>query len=241
MITHAATRSDNIQALAVLSDRPQEYATSPIPFFHFVERLKRVKREGWRRIGIQDAESIADHMYRMSIMTMLAPAALRSKLDLARCSKMALVHDMAEALVGDITPADHVPKKEKSRREEATMDYIRDVLLVNADGGESGKALKAAWLEYEESQTLESLFVHDIDKIELILQVVEYERNHANRPDLSEFLQTATKLVLPEMKGWMTEILKEREVLWKSRGIESHGLSEEAAKTLREQFGSDGQ
>lgn len=30
---------------------------------------------------------------------------------------MALVHDMAESIVGDIAPADNIPKSEKLRRE----------------------------------------------------------------------------------------------------------------------------
>lgn len=37
-----------------------------------------------------------------------------------RCIKLALVHDMAECIVGDIAPADNVSKAEKHRREEAS-------------------------------------------------------------------------------------------------------------------------
>lgn len=47
-------------------------------------------------------------MYRMGIICMLAPK--EEGLDSGRCVKMALVHDMAEALVGDITPVDGVTK-----------------------------------------------------------------------------------------------------------------------------------
>jgi putative hydrolase of HD superfamily len=53
-------------------------------------------------------ESIADHMYRMGIITMLCPP--ETGIDRDRCVKLALIHDMAEALVGDITPPDNVPK-----------------------------------------------------------------------------------------------------------------------------------
>lgn len=47
-------------------------------------------------------------MYRMSIITMLCPPAENIEKD--RCVKLALIHDMAEALVGDITPPDRVSK-----------------------------------------------------------------------------------------------------------------------------------
>jgi len=54
------------------------------------------------------SESIADHMYRMSIITMLCPPETGINRD--RCAKLALIHDMAEALVGDITPPDNIAK-----------------------------------------------------------------------------------------------------------------------------------
>jgi putative hydrolases of HD superfamily len=193
----------------------QEHSSSPIPFFHYVSRLKIEKREGWRRFGIANGESIADHMYRMSLVTMLAPPSLSKKLDIARCTKMALIHDMAEGLVGDLTPVDGVPKAEKSRREAETMDWVSDGLLGKVHGGLAGKELRDAWQEYEDGKTEESKFVHDVDKIELLLQMVEYERTSKCEVDLSEFGYVETKLELPEMKEWGKEILRERAQLWK--------------------------
>ncbi|KAH9217161.1 putative HD domain-containing protein C4G3.17 [Leptodontidium sp. 2 PMI_412] len=193
---------------------PQTDSTSPVPFFHMLERLKTTKREGWRRFGISHGESIADHMYRMSIITMLAPPSLSSKLNIPHCTKMALVHDMAEALVGDITPVDGVAKHEKNRRESTTMDYFTNSLLGRVNGGITGQELKAIWQEYEDSETPESQFVHDVDKIELILQMVEYELIHERRLDLGEFSWVATRIVMPEVKEWSDALLKEREDFW---------------------------
>jgi len=204
--------------LGGLDHRPETGSTSPIPFFHLMERLKTTKREGWRRFGIVHGESIADHMYRMSILTMLAPPALSSRLNIPHCTKMALIHDMAESLVGDITPVDGVSKSEKSRREEETMNYLCKGLLGNVAGGEQGAAIEAVWREYEDSQTLEAKFVHDVDKMELLLQMVEYERSQGGRVDLGEFAYVATKIELPEMKEWAHDIIAERRAFWKSVG-----------------------
>lgn len=153
-------------------------------------------------------------MYRMALITMFAPASLSSRLNIPNCTKMALVHDMAEALVGDITPVDGVKKVEKNRRESTTMDYFTDSLLGKVNGGMTGKELKAVWQEYEDSETLDSKFVHDVDKIELILQMVEYERVHEKKLDLGEFSWVSTKIVLPEVKEWAEEVLREREEFW---------------------------
>ncbi|RFU31115.1 hypothetical protein B7463_g5225, partial [Scytalidium lignicola] len=193
---------------------PVTDSESPVPFFHMLERLKTTKREGWRRFGIDRGESISDHMYRMSLITLFAPPALASNLNIPHCTKMALVHDMAEALVGDITPLDGVPKPEKSRREETTMAYFTNSLLGRVNGGIQGKELAAIWREYEDSETLEAKFVHDVDKIELILQMMEYERASGGKLDLGEFSWVAKKIELEEVKEWAAEVLKEREEFW---------------------------
>lgn len=189
-----------------------------MPFFHLLERLKTTQRAGWRRFGIKGCESISDHMYRMSILTMMAPASVSSKLDILRCCRMALVHDMAESLVGDITPVDNVPKEEKNRRESETMDYICTNLLGKFNGGLNGKDVRQLWQEYEDSETPESLFVHDIDKIELLLQMVEYERSNKFERDLGEFTWVAQKIQSEEVKGWVEQLFRERQDMWKQAG-----------------------
>jgi putative hydrolase of HD superfamily len=216
-----------------LPNPPTENSSSPIPFFHYLERLKLEKREGWRRFGIDKGESIADHMYRMSLITMLAPPELSSRLDIPRCTRMALVHDMAEGLVGDLTPVDGVPKVEKNRREAETMDWVAQSLLGKVHGGLPGKDIRAAWQEYEDSETLESKFVHDVDKIELILQMVEYERANDCTIDLSEFSWVAKKIALDEMKSWAQDILNERTELWKSKDLAPREPTR--AATIKEQ------
>ncbi|KUI55020.1 hypothetical protein VP1G_02343 [Cytospora mali] len=209
---------------------PQENSTSPVPYFHMLERLKTTKREGWRRFGINRGESIADHMYRMAMITMFIPPGLAGRIDQNKCIKMCLIHDMAESLVGDITPVDGVPKPEKSRREAETMDYLTKNLLGNVWGGKgavNAEEIRAIWQEYEDSKTLDSHFVHDVDKMELILQMVEYEKRGERKLDLGEFAYVATKLALPETKEWAAEVMQEREVFW---GRAEHVHGEEGVK-----------
>lgn len=171
-------------------------------------------------------------MYRMAVMTMLAPASLR--LDVAHCTKMALVHDMAEALVGDITPVDGVSKEEKGRREAEAMAFLCGGLLGDGGGaqgesgaggacGAQGQSMRDIFTEYEEGKTPESVFVHDVDKVELLLQMVEYEKRAEGKSelgdqDLGEFSRVVERVQLEEMKEWCREILKERVEFWKGLG-----------------------
>lgn len=155
---------------------------------------------------------------------------------------MALIHDMAEALVGDITPVDGVPKVEKNRREAETMDYICKGLLGNVGGGLSGEEIRKIWQEYEDSETLESHYVHDIDKMELLLQMLEYERSHEGKIDLGEFSWVAQKIVLPEVKSWCDDLLNERAEFWAAVGKKPSGshLSEDQVAQHKEYYNGSG-
>ena len=181
-------------------------------------------------------------MYRMSIISMFAPPALAKRLDLNKCMKMCLIHDMAELLVGDITPVDGVPKPEKSRRESLTMDFLTRNLFGNKDDAAVGQEIRAIWDEYEDSATLESHYVHDIDKVELLLQMMEYERRGEGTLDLGEFARVYRNMTLSETKAWAAELLKEREEFWGARehvdgvkGVQG-GVTEEKAKMQDEYY-----
>ena len=58
-----------------------------------------------------------------------------------RCIKISLVHDMAESIVGDITPSDNVSKDDKHRMEREAMEKIMGLV-----GDEVGKELYSLWL-----------------------------------------------------------------------------------------------
>jgi putative hydrolase of HD superfamily len=100
------------------------------------------------------------------------------------------------------------------------MDYLCNRLLGKVHGGVNGEEIRRVWQEYEDSETDESRFVHDIDKIELLHQMVEYEKHHGGRIDLGEFARVARNIQLPEVKSWWEEIMSDREQYWRSIGHE---------------------
>ncbi|KAL1816165.1 hypothetical protein DCAR_0520538 [Daucus carota subsp. sativus] len=178
-------------------------ASSAIDFLSLCHRLKTTKRAGWVKRGIQDPESIGDHMYRMGLMALISsdmPGVNRDK-----CIKMAIVHDIAEAIVGDITPSDGVPKEEKSRREQEALDHMCKLL----GGGPRAKEIHELWREYEEASSEEAKVVKDFDKVEMILQALEYETDQGR--NLEEFFQsTAGKFQTDVGKAWAAEIASRR-------------------------------
>ena len=99
---------------------------SVLPFLHIIERLKNLPLAGWVLKGVQGPESVSDHMGRMAIICMLLPkvwCCIWSNTNLAtltllqdnsfdqnKCIRMALIHDIGEAIIGDITPHEGVSK-----------------------------------------------------------------------------------------------------------------------------------
>ena len=234
--------ADNLELEKIDYPKLSSPPTTPIPFFHFLTRLKTTKRAGWVFMGVPNAESISDHMYRMSIITLLAPPSLKSRLQLHRCTQMALLHDMAESLVGDITPREKIPKHEKHRRESSTMDWLTESLLGASANGlkESGEELRALWQEYEDDKTEEARFVHDVDKFELMLQMVEYEKQEKKQIDLGEFCGVLKSVTTKEVLEWSLEVLQGRKIFWGDQYSSLNGAEYEELlrKKLEAQGGS---
>ncbi|EEY15782.1 HD domain-containing protein [Verticillium alfalfae VaMs.102] len=177
--------------------------TSPVSFFSLAGRLKKLQRQGWKRFGI-DPESVADHSHRMTFMALLAPQSL----DQAKVVKMCLVHDLAETVVGDITPADGVSREEKTHREEAAMHWM------TTHWGDFGREVHHLWIEFEAGLTPEGEFAQDLDKLEMMLQALEYERDADLAVDLGEFFAVAGRIRTPRAQAWTAEVLRDRELLW---------------------------
>src|SRR4051794_20795679 len=153
-------------------------------FLHLAGRLKDTPRAGWTLRGISAPESVAEHSHRAALLALVLAPRARPPLDVSRCVAMALVHDLAEALVGDITPYDGISADEKRAREEAAM---RELASLAADD-----SLLALWREYDAASSPEARFVKELDKLETVLQASEYGSRGDTAPGaLDEFWANA--------------------------------------------------
>jgi len=151
-----------------------------IEFFTEVMKLKKVKRSGWIVSGVKDVESVADHSFMTTLMTLILGK--NRNIDLNKALKMAIIHDIAECKIGDIITWKnyHKPEKEKKEMEEKEMTELLSSL------GPEGKEYLDIWEEYEKMETPESKFVQSIDKFEMVLQALEYEKVEKNLNKLFE-------------------------------------------------------
>jgi putative hydrolase of HD superfamily len=157
--------------------------------------LKEVRRKGWVDRGVPDAESVADHSYRVAL---LAWALARARgLDAERAMLIGLVHDLAEAEVGDETPFDallaaetrfdrrqfdRLPPEDPARRaakqarERAAIERLAARLSERL-----GDELASAWRDYDAQSSPEARLVKQLDRVETLLQARTYA---ARQPDL---------------------------------------------------------
>ncbi|KAG5896743.1 hypothetical protein JTB14_031724 [Gonioctena quinquepunctata] len=151
-----------------------------LKFLDLVNNLKHYSRRGWELCQVKDHEQIAGHMYAMGIMTFLLGD--DSKLDRFKCLQLALVHDLAECIVGDITPHDNIPEEKKHALEDEAMKE-----LTNYVGTKIGSLIYNLYKEYEAKETPEAKFIKDLDRFDLLVTAAHYEKRDDTPKKLQEF------------------------------------------------------
>lgn len=127
--------------------------------------LKRAKRSGWWIAGVKDPETIAEHSFRVGIIG--AVLAMMEGADPAKVALMCLFHDTQETRVSDIP---HIGRRylEAASNERVTADQLSAAHPAVASG------VQRVVEEYENGSSLEVVVAHDADKLECLVQAVEY-------------------------------------------------------------------
>ncbi len=133
-----------------------------LAFLRAAERLKTVTRSAWTSAG--QAESVAEHTWRLCLMAMVLYGRADG-LDPAKLVKMCLVHDLGEALGGDIPAPAQQAGAPKADRERA--DLVQ--LIAPLPPAVRGEILEL-WDEYEAAVSPEARVAKGLDKLETILQ-----------------------------------------------------------------------
>lgn len=143
-------------------------------FLHFTEKLKCILRHGWTSTGRQ--ESVAEHSWRVALMVMLCSRSLDHEVCLEKALKMALIHDIAEVIAGDVpyflARESSSEKLKKNQKEREAIEQIKQMFHEIF-----GNELSQIWEEYEDNLSYESKFVRAIDKIEAQIQQNEASTN----------------------------------------------------------------
>jgi putative hydrolase of HD superfamily len=156
----------------------REQASLPVPgekdhplagvasFLFEMGHLKRVPRAGWLLLGVPQPETIAEHSFRVGMVGM-ALAAIEGA-DVGHTAAMCLLHDAHETRIGD------VPSVGRAYVTTAAPEAI-SAHQTSGMPDAAAKAFQELTAEFEAGQTIEAQVARDADKLETLLQAIEYQ------------------------------------------------------------------
>ncbi len=134
-----------------------------IEFSAEIDKMKSV----YRRTLVIDksrTETDAEHSWHLATMVMLFKDYAKPEVNVERCIKMALVHDLVEIYAGDTFAYDAEGYKDKYERELAAAEKLFCQL---PDG--QGDEYKTLWLEFDEEKTPDSMYTCALDRLQPLL------------------------------------------------------------------------
>lgn len=133
-----------------------------LEFLREAERLKSTLRSGYTSTG--RPESTAEHTWRLCLMALVFSEEF-GNIDLLRLIKLCIIHDLGEALSGDIPAVLQTEDFDKSAQERADLEVLTKALppMKRAE-------ILALWEEYDAASSPEAVLAKGLDKLETILQ-----------------------------------------------------------------------
>ena len=157
------------------------------PFY----KLKEIVRRGWvDKLNLENPETVASHTLLMIVLVLyFASNHSYSDKKKIRLIEMILVHDLAESIIGDITP-DSLKYKGKRDLENKTFKEIMDKFPAS----NFKNRLNSSWEQFNTKSSCEAQLVHFIDKLEMIVQGNYYlnNRNGVTKKQLQPFKDSTT-------------------------------------------------
>ncbi|KUH35855.1 MULTISPECIES: HD domain-containing protein [Streptomyces] len=166
--------------------------------------LKHSRRTGWWMAGVRDPESVAEHSWRTALLASVI-AELEGA-DPARAALMAVWHDSQETRTGDVN---HLGKKYTPAADP------RAVTADQTEGMPPGLAALVRGLvgEYEAKESPEAVCARDADKLECLIQGVEYrEQGYAHAQRWID--NSRDRLVTPTARSLADEVLRQGSLDW---------------------------
>ena len=151
-------------------------ASAALQMFLNAHRLKCIPRTGWVMRGIAGAESVADHSFGVAFISLILAEMVDQPLDKAKLLTIALLHDLPESVIGDVTTpaAAYFPPGAKRNAETGALDEL-------LHGLPCAEHWHSWWQEFEAGTSVEGRLVRDADRLDMLIQAHVYEQTTGNR------------------------------------------------------------
>lgn len=141
-------------------------------FLQVANQLKIEWRKSWPQGYEAPSGSVAADSWRMTLMLLLYHDKLDRVIDLSKCLQMAIIHDLPEALVGDLPLTKQRSEEIKSEKKLRKIEAMHSILEMLGEAEDPSKQsyFQALYDEYEAQESYEAKVVKAIDKLEAFQQ-----------------------------------------------------------------------
>ena len=151
-----------------------------------IQRLEALPRTGWIVSGVARPESISAHIYEVAVLSLFIADHVDEPVDVERVLRIALLHDVGEAITTDIpTPTKRLIGRDVVRRAE---EQAARVVCSGAP-----EQWPDAIREYNDAESLESRIVKAADTVQMLARALAYQSTGQGdvrrffRPDRSDY------------------------------------------------------
>lgn len=170
-------------------------------------QLKQMTRSGWLQRGVPNPENVASHSYSMSLVALTMLELIDSELDREKVLSMVIIHDLPESLTSDIPSP--VKRFFPKGMENVKRQIERGALAEITESAPFGERWRVLWDEYQQAETAEAKFIHDVDRLELYLQAYTYERQTGNA-HLADFWEERQRFYYKEIQSVYDALYEKR-------------------------------
>jgi putative hydrolase of HD superfamily len=180
-----------------------------VEFMELISSLKELQRTGWKQhrvTGIID--TTASHSFGVAFLSWLFAneSAKENPVDLKKVLEMALVHDLVESVIGDLTPSE-ARRVDRDKLEEKGLEKVERKLPTDLV-----YEIKSLIREFREGTTREARMVRVCDKLETLFQAHFYRNsNRLSENGFREFLEYAEKECRTRLAGELLNQIKDSE------------------------------
>lgn len=156
--------------------------------YDFIKRLQQLKTVIRANLATEDRrENSAEHSWTVAMMAWFLSSEFQKEfeenIDINKVMKMALMHDIIEIEVADISVWD---KQERLKAEKKEKEVFRSVIEILPSSLKH--ELEALWNEFEDGNTLESKIVRGVDRLSAALQRLVTKQGWVNENHTEEDL-----------------------------------------------------
>ena len=179
---------------------------SVINYWVLCNKLKNLIRKGWVdwHVTRKRVESVAEHVYSVQMLAIAMKSEYKYDIDLMKVLYMLSIHELGEAIIGDITMF-QMSREEKEEIEHWAVHEILGSLI-------DGEKIEKLFLEFDEHKTKEAKFAYQCDKLECDLQSKLYDQEGCvdlnNQEGNNTYYDERVQELLKTGDSWSTMWLK---------------------------------